>query len=215
MKMDKFTDTEETIFFYTWNNYRLIQDWYMKRFFILWKNAEEFNFTNKRLLEEYNSGKRAIKTMLDDKIINGLKNRIFNDIKSEETKDKILEFVENDIANICTAMIPTKERIMLYRTEKNVPDNYKANPSYSFASIISSSIKPYEEDETEGFHRFEITIPKNKFMLELDKFEAHNEDGQVLLPPMKSKITNTRSSDNAKCKGIIEVEIIYQARLVK
>ena len=47
-------------------------------------------------------------------------------------------------------------------------------------------------------------------MLELDQFECHNEDGEVLLPPMKCKVRNIRHSDNEKCKGIIELELLEQ-----
>ena len=47
-------------------------------------------------------------------------------------------------------------------------------------------------------------------ILEVDQFEAHKEDGEFLLPPTKCKITNTRTSNNKYCKGIIEAEVVSQ-----
>jgi hypothetical protein len=66
------------------------------------------------------------------------------------------------------------------------------------------------EDAGHEFYRLEITVPENGLVLELDRFDSfiRNEDGEVLLPPMKCKVMKIRKSDNINCRGIIEMEYL-------
>lgn len=66
-----------------------------------------------------------------------------------------------------------------------------------------------EEKTDYEFYRYAIIIPENGFVLELEPLCQENE---VLLPPMKCKITNIRrDSGNEKCRGVVELN--YMERL--
>jgi hypothetical protein len=57
-------------------------------------------------------------------------------------------------------------------------------------------------------YRYEIIIPKNTPVLELDRFACRNEPGEVLLPPMKCGAVNIREGGPGSCKAVIEIEYI-------
>lgn len=58
------------------------------------------------------------------------------------------------------------------------------------------------------FNRYEIRVLSGMPILELDQFITHNEDGEVLLPPMRCKVVRIRDAQNPKCKGIIDLEYV-------
>ena len=77
--------------------------------------------------------------------------------------------------------------------------------------IISSySLTPYREDDDVGsnFFRYELHVPLGLPILELNQFVTHNEDGEVLLPPMMCRVTDIRSCEHSNCKGIVNIEYI-------
>ena len=220
--MGNFASIEETIYFYTWNDSKTIREYFLSCLSEgdYKKKAHYFNFesnvgtsidASRKLLEKYENGTKAKDTPLDHKIFNILNNRVHGDIDYQEVYEK-------DISNIFEAMKPTKEKIVLYRTveEQHVPKDistYKNNPVYNFMYIFSTALAPYkEEEQKKNFYRYEIIVPENNFVLELDQYETRNEKGEVLLPLTKYKIINIRDSDsnNGLCKGIIEVEVIEQ-----
>lgn len=214
--MDKFTNLEETISFWARNDYLIINNLLCGYMDEVWKCAEIAIKDNKGILKEYDDGVREIRGEHDIKWINALKSRLFDDLGDNEKKKKILEVAKNDIANILNAMRPVKNKIVLYRTvwhgRKEAADvlSHNINDIVVFNNISSTSVTPYREDEGHHeFYRYEITLPENALALELDQFPSvRNEKGEVLLPPMKCKLTNIRNSDNEKCRGIFEFEYI-------
>jgi hypothetical protein len=213
-------DLEETIGFWARNDFAIINSLLVGNINNLWEIAEIAYKDNKDMLKEHEDGVRT----LDEKSIESLQSRIIEKL-DDETKAKILKTAKNDILNILNAMKPTKNKIMLYRTAwipktGNIHHTYQyayqydslrynVNDILEFKIISSTSITPYREDAGREFYRYEITVPKNGFVLELDQFPSvRNEEGEVLLPPMKCKVKNIRNSDNEKCRGIIELEYI-------
>ena len=201
---------EETIFFYTRNNYLIINNLLCGNMNHLWEVAEITNNDSKGMLKEH---KDSVQT-LDKKSIERYQNRIYEEL-DDKVKAKILDTAKNDISNILNAMKPIKKPIMLYRTVWHIRfsdliPQYNVNDIVDFNIISSTSNTPYMEHIVCDFYRYEITVPKNGLILELDKFDSsiRNEEGEVLLPPMKCKVKNIRISDNENCKGIIELDYI-------
>src|SRR3989338_3326453 len=195
-------DLEETIFFYTRNDYLIVNNLLCGDMNRLWQVAEIVNNDSKSVLKEHKSGERT----LDKKSVERYQNRIYEKL-DDEAKIKILEIARNDISNILSAMKPTKNKIVLYRNVRidDVLPRYNLEDIVEFKIISSTFTVPSDPDY--DFYRYEITIPKNGFILELDQFDSfvRNEDSEILLPPMKCKVKNTRNSNNENCKGIIEL----------
>lgn len=205
-------DLEETIFFYTRNDYLIINNLLFGNMNHLWEVAEIVNGDSKGMLKEHEDGVRA----LNQKNIERYKNRIYDKL-DDKAKAKIIKTAKNDISNILSAMKPTKNKIILYRNVRigDAMPRYNVNDIVEIKIISSTFTTPYDASyskEKPFFYRYEITVPKNGFILELDGFDrfTRNEDGEVLLPPMKCKIKNTRNSDNENYKGIIELEYIEE-----
>jgi hypothetical protein len=196
---------EETIFFYTRNDYLIINNLLCGNMNRLWQVAEIANNDSKGVLKEHEDGERT----LDKKSFERYQNRIYKKLDNE-AKAKILKIARDDISNILSAMKPTKNEIVLYRNVRidDVLPNYNLNDIVEFKIISSTSTVPSNPDY--NFYRYEITIPKNGFVLELDQFDSfvRNEDGEILLPPMKCRVKNTRTSNDENCKGIIELEYL-------
>ena len=198
-------DIEETIFFYTRNDYLIINNLPCGNMDRLWRVAETVNNDSKGVLKEHEDGERT----LDEKSIKRYQGRIYEKL-DDKTRTKILKIARNDISNILSAMKPIKNKIVLYRNVKidDILPHYNLNDIVEFKIISSTFVVP--SDPNYDFYRYEITVPKNGLILELDQFDyfIRNEEGEVLLPPMKCKIKNTRNSNNKNCKGIIELEYL-------
>lgn len=198
-------DLEETIFFYTRNDYLIVNNLLCGNMDRLWKVAEIVNNDSKGVLKEYESGERTP----DKKSVERYKSRIYEKL-DDETKAKIIKIAKNDISNILSAMKPTKNKVVLYRNVRinDVLPSYNLDDVVEFKIISSTFIVPLNPDY--NFYRYEITIPEKGFVLEIDQFDSsiRNEDGEVLLPPMKCKVKNMRNSNNESCKGIIELEYL-------
>ena len=221
-----FSALEETISFYTRNDYAIINSLLVGNMDDLWKSSLIAYNDNKGIIEEYKNGQRQIKSEYDIKWLKILNKRLIS-VLDKSTKEKIIETAQKDIGNILTAMRPVKSNILLYRTAW-IDENNKINNTYPYShqyksiylsindiisikTISSTSLIPYREDEIDcEFYRYEITVPAGKKVLELDQFTYHNESGEVLLPPMKCKVTGIRNSDQEKCKGIVEFKYMEQ-----
>lgn len=196
---------EETIFFYTRNDYLIINNLLCDNMDRLWQVAEIANNDSKGVLKEHENGERT----LDAKSIERYQNRIYKEL-NDEAKAKILKTAKNGISNILNAMKPAKNKIVLHRNVRidDALPKYNLNDIIEFKIISSASIAP--SNPNYDFYRYEITIPENTPVLELDQFDyfIRNEDGEILLPPMKCKVKNTRTSNNQNCKEIIELEYL-------
>lgn len=196
---------EETIFFYTRNDYLIVNNLLCDNMNRLWQVAEIVNNDSKGVLKEHEDGERT----LDMKSIERYQNRIYEKL-DEKTKERILKIARNDISNILGAMTLTKNKIVLYRNVsiEDVLAHYNSNDIIEFKIISSTSTVP--SDLNYDFYRYEITVPPNRFVLELDQFDSfvRNEDGEILLPPMKCKVENTRNSNSKNCRGVIELEYL-------
>jgi hypothetical protein len=198
---------EETIFFYTRNDYLIVNNLLCGNLDRLWQVAEIVNNDSKGVLQEHEDGERT----LDKKSIERYQSRIYEKL-DDEAKIKILKIAKNDISNILDAMKPIKNIITLYRNVRavDVLPHRNINDIVEFKIISSTSIVPLDPDY--NFYRYEITIPKNGLILELNRFDhfIRNEDGEILLPPMKCRVKNIRNADIENCKGVIELEYLEQ-----
>lgn len=225
MEVDKFTEIEETISFYTRNDFAIINCLLADDMDDLWNSALVAYNDNRAILKEYEKGVRKITSSYDKKWIQILQSRLIEKL-DDEAKEKIIRIAKNDISNIFSAMSPVGEPLKLYRTAW-ATNHIETSHVYPYAhqyqllllevgtvteiNIISStSLTPYREDDEIDcdFYRYEIVVPKNGLVLKLDQFECHNEEGEVLLPPMKCKVNNIHASDKKRCRGIIELEYI-------
>ncbi len=155
--------------------------------------------------------------------LNALKKRIIHGI-DEYTKNLIIKNAKNDIRNMLNWMYPAKQQMNLYRTAW-IDDRCCAANAYPYLreykslkicvgdtvrihTISSFSLTPYRESENVGssFYRYQIFVPTGKPILELDPFITHNEDGEVLLPPMEFLVKDICASTDPNCKGIVNIE---------
>jgi hypothetical protein len=206
-------DLETTIYFYVRNDAFIINNILCGNIDFLWENIKPILDDNKGVLKEHEGGLRP---PLDDITVKRLQSRIYEELDNA-AKEKILKTAWSDIHNILTAMEPAQNELKFYRTIIAIDDDprphiqlltdYKAGDIIEFKNISSTSITPgWGEDSGHGFYKFEITVPKNGLILELDRFDCRNEEGEVLLPPMKCKIKSVCGGTNEKCKGIFELE---------
>lgn len=220
-----FSAIEETISFYTRNDFAIINHLLIGDYEGLWKYAQIAYEDNRGIISEYEKGVRSIVDDYDIKWLNSLNKRILHnyDLKAKEI---IIRNAENDIANILHAMYPAKETMHLYRTSW-MDKVYTSANSFSYSreypalqfsvgsmveikTISSCSLTPYRENDDVGsdFYRYEITVPCNMPILELDQFITHNEEGEVLLPPMRCKVIGIRTAMIGRRKGIVELEYV-------
>ncbi|MGI6239124.1 MAG: hypothetical protein ACOYI5_05795 [Christensenellales bacterium] len=213
------TELEETLYFYTRNDYLIINNLLSGNIDFMWEVAKIVIKDNADVLREHENGERP---PLDDKTIARLKKRIWEKL-DDRAKSEILEIAKADIQNILSAMKPTKNSITLYRIiiidDEGSRRPYTTSLHYNIGDIIafphisSTSIYPGYEENTGpeekadyAFYRYEITVPENGLVLELYPICQENE---VLLPPMKCEITNIRhDSGNERCRGIIELKYL-------
>lgn len=229
MEVDKFSEIEETISFYTRNDFAIINCLLADDMDDLWNSARVAYNDNKAILKEFEDGVREITSSYDRKWIHILQGRLIEKLDDElddEAKEKIIKNAKNDISNIFSAMSPAGEALKLYRTAW-VTNSIETDHVYPYAHqhqsllletgtvteikiISSTSLTPYREDDEIAcdYYRYEILVPKNGLVLKLDQFECHNEEGEVLLPPMKCKVNNIHPSGKKRCRGIIELEYI-------
>ncbi len=226
----EFSPLEESISFYTRNDFAIINHILTSNYADMCKFAIIAYRDNEAILEEYNSGVRTIDSVYDEKWINSLGKRIIGEL-GEAEKQIVIRNAENDISNILSAMGPATNIMHLYRTawiDKSVCSvekypysrEYKAldfeiGNVYDIKIISSYSMSPYREDEDVGsdYYRYEIDIVKGDYILELNQFITHNEDGEVLLPPMKCKVIDIHPVSDGRCKGIIKLQYIKPLNL--
>jgi hypothetical protein len=198
---------DESIFFYTRNNYMIINSLLSGNTDKCWAFAEMVNADCKAVLAEHKSGERS----LDKRYIEWYERRLYNQL-DEAAKDKIIAAAHADCVNIMGAMYPAQEEMLLYRTvwcvrEESILPEYKIGAIAEFPIISSTSLTPYLEHIDSPFYRYEIRMSAGCKILELDRFDPfiRNEDGEVLLPPMRCEITGIRPSDNPNCKAVVEL----------
>lgn len=102
---------EETLYFYTRNDYLLINNLLVGNIDFMWDVANIVIDDNVGVLREHYNGERP---PFDDKTIAWLKKRIWEKLDNK-AKAEILEIAKSDIMNILNAMKPTK--IALHSTE--------------------------------------------------------------------------------------------------
>lgn len=225
--MDKtsFTPIEEAISFYTRNDFAIMNHLLVGNFEDIWKEAMLAYGDNRGIIEEYETGVRSVESDYDIKWLNALRKRVLNRL-DDAAKETIIKNAKDDIANILNAMYPAKEEMRLYRTawidssitkenEHAYSREYKelaleTGSIFEVRTISSYALAPYREDDDVGsdFYRYEILVPEGMPILELDRFITHNEDGEVLLPPMKCRVVGMRNAQTARCREIINLEYI-------
>ena len=126
-----FTHLEETISFYTRNDFAVINHLLIGNFDCLWKYALLAYDDNRGIVGEYESGIRTIESDYDIKWLNCLKKRMLNDF-DDAAKETIIKNAQSDIANIMDAMCPAKEPLHLYRTSW-IDKEYASENDFSYS----------------------------------------------------------------------------------
>jgi AraC-like DNA-binding protein len=221
---------EESIYFFLRSDYLILNNVLCGKMNELWKGAERANENSKWMLNAFEEGNPNV--ALDEKEIVRYKNRQY-EILDDEAKANIIKIAKIDIANFLNAMKPAEKEMLLYRTiwcdmaaNYGLP-RYDVDDIVEFKIISSTAVTPFMENRVEpdvpyaewlngnlhrDFYRYEITVPKGGFILNLEDYEVYSKDwwekGDVLLPPMKCRVKNLRESDNEKCRGIVEFEYL-------
>ncbi len=222
---DAFSPLEESVSFYTRNDFAVINRLLIKDYDGLWKYAQLAYDDNRAIIQEYKSGIREIESDYDRKWLKCLQSRLIEDM-DDAAKQTIIENAENDIRNLLDAMTAAKEDMHLFRTawvdakaqaveafaysREYRALNFVTGDCIDLHTISSFSLTPYRENEDVGspFYRYELSVPRGCPVLELDRFITHNEDGEVLLPPMRCKVTGIEHIEKNNCKGIIHLQFI-------
>lgn len=225
----EFNSMEETISFYTRNDFAIINSYLLSRDDEMWERAKIAYGDNQGILEEFRNGTRKVSNDYDVKWINALNKRLIGGLDAD-SKKKILEIAKKDANNILSAMKPADKDLLLYRTSwenRNViySDSFpfsldylslelKNGMEFDIQTFSSCSLTPYREDEnhSSAIYRYEITVAKGLPVLELDSFCTHNESGEVVLPPARFLVKQIKTG-NGSCKGIIELEYIKPLEL--
>lgn len=222
-----FSPIEKAVSFYTRNDFAILNNLLLGNDDALWKYALIAYNDNRAILNEYENGERTIDSDYDIKWLNCLQERLIEHL-DDEAKRRVINTAKKDISNLLRAMTPTKDNLLLFRTawiDKDYDNcaysrEYKAlefavGSILEIKTISSYSLTPYRENDDVGsdFYRYEMFVPEGKNVLLLDQFVCHNEDGEVLLPPMKCKVIGIRNGESPRCRGIIELEYIEQLPL--
>lgn len=229
METLSFTPIEKTVSFYTRNDFAILNDLLLGCWGSLWESARLAYRDNQGIIDEYESGVRTVGSDYDRKWLNCLKERLFDGL-DDQVKHRVVDTAKSDIANILNAMAPAAKELLLFRTawidrDQDVIGAFAYSTQYkslafSAGSMIdieiisSSSLAPYREDEDVGsdFYRYEIRVPAGNNVLPLDPYITHNEDGEVLLPPMRCRVTEIRGGTVGRCRGVIALEYLEQLR---
>lgn len=222
-----FSPIEKAVSFYTRNDFAILNNLLLGNYDALWKYALIAYNDNQAIINEYENGERTIDGDYDIKWLNCLKERLIEHL-DDEAKRKVINIAKTDISNILRSMTPTKDNLFLFRTAW-IDEDYDTGSAYAYSreykalefavgsileikTISSYSLTPYRENEDVGsdFYRYEICVPEGKNVLLLDQFVCHNEDGEVLLPPMKCKVIGICDGESTRCRGIIELEYVEQ-----
>lgn len=227
-----FSPVEKTISFYTRNDFAILNHLLIEDYDALWRYALLAYQDNQGIIDEFENGMRSIADEYDVKWLNCLRERLIDHL-DDEAKRKIIDTAKSDISNILGAMTPAKGSLSLFRTAW-IDQNHIMDDAYPYSreyqavklavggtleikTISSCSLTPYREDDDVGsdFYRYEIHVPEGKNVLPLDQFKTHNEDGEVLLPPMKCRVTGIWNAGRGRRRGTISLEYVEQlARLV-
>ena len=213
-------DLDTTISFYVRNNAFIINNILCGNWDFLWANIRPALDDNKNVLAENEAGLRP---PLDEITIRRLQSRLYGEL-DDALKQRIVSTAWRDIHNILGAMVPAQSALRLYRTitlADDVPRPHirtlaaaNVGDIIRFPNISSSSGAPgWSEDSGKPFYRLVISIPKGGLILELDQFECHNEDGEILLPPMKCNVICKTTDANKKCRGVLELEFAEYLRV--
>ncbi|MCD7784638.1 MAG: GNAT family N-acetyltransferase [Oscillospiraceae bacterium] len=219
---ESFTPLEESVSFYTRNDFAIMNSLLVGDFDAVYGWAGVAYGDNQGILDEYANDVRTVSTDYDRKWINSLKKRLIGEL-DEDAKKLVVENAKSDLKNILTAMSPSGKELHLYRTAwinaSRCPEgkfsysreylaiDLEEGETVDIKTVSSFSLTPYREEEDVGseFYRYELTVPKGSPVLELDRFETHNEDGEVLLPPMKCMVESITGSNIKNCRGIIKL----------
>ena len=222
-----FSPIEKTISFYTRSDFAILNKLLTGDLDGLWNDAQLAYQDNQGIVDEYENGTRSIVSDYDIKWLACLKERLIHQL-DDETKERIIATAKADISHILSTMAPAGEQLSLFRTAW-IDKEYDAGGTYAYSrdykameftvgsvleieTITSCSLTPYREDEDVGsdFYRYEICVPAGKNVLQLDGFVCHNEKNEVLLPPMRCKVTDIRNDSSKRCRKIIALEYMEQ-----
>ena len=203
---------KETLWFYTGADYHIVNS-------ILWGNKNDFDEGVKIVYDNnidvikdaeemtpevrFGMSKEAGQRLLD-----AYQSRTPQEINNV-TKAEMAEVAVNDIHIICDAMRPAERELILFRNVdvKYTIENPTVGETVILKGLTSTSTTGQEIDYGDGFRteyvQYIINVPTGipVFAVEND----YREENEVILPPMKYKITDVRYENGQR---IIELEAL-------
>lgn len=132
---------------------------------------------------------------------------------TEVTKAEIIYTAINDIYNICNSMQPADDEILLYR---NVVEEYAIKDltigkEVDLKGITSTSTTGQKIDYGNSnfiitFYKYEIKVSAGMPILVLEN--DYREENEVILPPMRYRISGVRDDEGDEGGKIVELETI-------
>ena len=217
-----YTPLEEAVSFYVRNDFAIYIALMLENYERLWETAKIAYKDNSDIIDEFERGVRSVESVEDVKWLNSLRKRVISEL-DDAAKSKIIETAKSDISLLLNAMTPADEPMRLHRsawvngadTEEGAfafSRDYSSiktaeNGVFDIGVITSCSLTPYRAEDDLGSERFEyiINVPKGFPVLKLDDFLCHNEDGEVLLPPMRFRVIKRANAVSGGEREMIEL----------
>ncbi len=211
---------KECAWFYTGADYLVINAF-------LWKNREaldpcigivwENNRGVIREAEEEGPEKRFATSGLDGAALLQSYRRRTPDALNDEAKRQILEQAIDDIRLLCASMRPTKEPVRLYRNMEPAfrLQNARGGEEIELLGLTSTSTTGQQIDYGHADFRapaqvLAIDVPKGLPALFLE-----NDEHEVLLPPMRYRVTGTNLHDGVPTVSLEALRTLDPEQLIR
>jgi hypothetical protein len=204
---------KESIRFYIGADYLIVNNLLWGNSINLEKGIEAVHRNNMGIIREATEMTPAVRWGVSaadgQKLLDAYKRRTPDEI-TDATKAEIIKTAITDIHNICGSMRPADDELLLYR---NVAEAYAIKDpavggTVDIKGITSATTTGQKIDYGKGdfqitFHKYEIRVPKGMPILALEN--DYRNENEVILPPMRYRITGIRAGEDGK---VIELEAI-------
>lgn len=199
----------ETLYFYTANDYLIVNNLLLNKLSHLEKMMEVVNNDYKGMIEEMkdNPQKRlGCEKELAEEIFECYKARFQERID----KQKTIKRAKQDIENLTKLAEESEESLILFRNIKSTHlEDFLGKQTYESKGFSSCLKVPtdtiYSFGPKDKFLQLELTIPKGFKLIETDKLPkfCQNEEGEIILTPFLADITKIEKTQNEKCEAKI------------
>ena len=202
----------ETLFFYTRNDYLIINNILLENYKTLDKYIKATRSDYEGMIEEMEISPAKRLGLNDDQLANEIFLAYKKRYADSSDKQKAIKTAKNDINNLKSLLKPTDQKIILYRNirKKHLSD-FLNKKEYSYLAFSSCSDRPTNQiyglgNDEFDFIQLKITVPKNTPLIKVDDYPSYiqNEEGEMILPPFSATIGNIRQVKN---KTIISLKL--------